>query len=169
MQRKWKGKDRKEEGMKRTRVGRMHVERRGMRRGGRNQRDKGRNKGRRQGQKAKVTIWACKRWIEFDIGMKGIGLKGMESVRLHCIQTVESDALIVCREHVPLFHPPRVYTPYRARLKKGIDRKINSEDRTAWERNRFSQNLIDSFSCTRICPLFPLINFYLYFFIMFII
>lgn len=56
MQRKWKGKDRKEEGMKRTRVGRMHAERRGMRRGDRNQRDKGRNKGRRQGQKAKVTI-----------------------------------------------------------------------------------------------------------------
>lgn len=138
MQRKWKGKDRKEEGrMKRTRVGQMHArdaERRGMKGGGRNQRDKGRNKGRRRGQKAKVTIWACKRWIEFDIGMKGIGLKGMGSVRLHCIQTVESDALIVCREHVLLFHPPRVYTPYRARLKKGIDRKINSEDRTTWER-----------------------------------
>lgn len=60
MQRKWKGKDRKEEGrMKRTRVGQMHArdaERRGMKGGGRNQRDKGRNKGRRRGQKAKVTI-----------------------------------------------------------------------------------------------------------------
>lgn len=120
-----------------------------------NQRDKGRNKGMQRGQKAKVTIWACKRWIEFDIGMKGIGLKGMGSVRLHCIQTVESDALIVCREH---------NVPARASIclactrhivhvwKKEWIEKINSEDRTTWE--RISYKIWSIPFCVRIFSFF---------------
>lgn len=136
---------------------------------GGNQRDKGRNKGRQRGQKAKVTIWACKRWIEFDIGMKGIGLKGMGSVRLHCIQTVESDALIVCREHVPVRasiclactrHIVHVW-------KKEWIEKINSEDRTASENESVTKFDWFFFMCEfSYCFL---INFYIYLFIRFII